>query len=70
MSSARTRARSTHTKGDPESVRMAAFHHDVFMPDDPAIATAADDIWQFCLAAIGGAPEAAGRGPRRRRNAS
>jgi AcrR family transcriptional regulator len=32
---------------------MAIFHHYAFMPDDPALATAADDVWQFCLGAIG-----------------
>jgi AcrR family transcriptional regulator len=33
---------------------MAVYHHYAFMPDDPGLATAADDVWQFCLAAIGG----------------
>lgn len=33
---------------------MSAFHEFAFAPDDPHAATAADDIWRFCLAAIGG----------------
>ncbi|HKY13673.1 MAG TPA: TetR/AcrR family transcriptional regulator [Microthrixaceae bacterium] len=35
-------------------VVMSVFHHYAFVPDDPAIETAADDVWQFCLAAVGG----------------
>ena len=33
---------------------MAVFHHYAFAPDDPHLVTAADDVWGFCLAAVGG----------------
>jgi TetR/AcrR family transcriptional regulator len=35
---------------------MSVFHHFAFAEDDPAVATAADDVWGFCLAAVGGPP--------------
>lgn len=35
---------------------MAAFHHYAFAEDDPTVTTAAEDIWRFCLAAVGGSP--------------
>jgi TetR/AcrR family transcriptional regulator len=34
---------------------MAVFHHYAFAEDDPAAITIADEVWQFCLAAVGGA---------------
>jgi AcrR family transcriptional regulator len=34
---------------------MSVFHHFAFV-DDPAAATVAEDVWQFCLAAVGGRP--------------
>ena len=50
------------TPRDPErdawlitKVVMSVFHHYAFFPDDPAIETASEDVWQFCLAAVGGA---------------
>jgi AcrR family transcriptional regulator len=33
---------------------IGAYHHSAFQPDDPAMATLADDVWFFCLAAVGG----------------
>ena len=35
---------------------MSVFHHFAFAEDDPAVATVADDVWGFCLAAVGGQP--------------
>ena len=35
---------------------MSVFHHYAFAEDDPAAATVAEDVWEFCLAAVGGAP--------------
>jgi TetR/AcrR family transcriptional regulator len=35
---------------------IGAYHHYAFQPDDPAMATLDDDVWYFCLAAAGGAP--------------
>jgi hypothetical protein len=43
------------------------FHHYAFLPDDPKAATIADDVWRFCLRAVGGDPNAPRRGARRRR---
>jgi len=42
---------------------MAVFHYYSFATDDSA-ATVADDVWQFCVAAVGGTPDA-----KRRRSA-
>jgi TetR/AcrR family transcriptional regulator len=42
---------------------QATCHHLAFHPDDPAMATMAEDLWLFCLAAVGGVAEPA---PRRR----
>ena len=33
---------------------IGAYHHYAFQPDDPALANLADDVWAFCLAAVGG----------------
>ena len=46
---------------------MAVFHHYTFHPDDPARATAADDLGAFCLAAVGARSEPE-RPARRRRS--
>jgi AcrR family transcriptional regulator len=35
---------------------IGAYHHYAFQPDDPAMATLGDDVWFFCLAALGGSP--------------
>ena len=35
---------------------IGAYHHYTFQPDDPAMATLGDDVWLFCLAAVGGSP--------------
>jgi len=32
---------------------LGSFHHMSFFPDSPEAATAADDVWQFCLTALG-----------------
>ena len=40
---------------------VAVFHHYAFVPDDPGIATAGDDVWLFCLAAVQGPAESARR---------
>ena len=37
---------------------MSVFHHYAFVDDDLEAATVAEDVWQFCLAAVGGAPRA------------
>lgn len=51
------------TPNDPErdawiinKLVMAVFHHYAFAGDDVAAATVADDVWQFCLGAVGGRP--------------
>jgi TetR/AcrR family transcriptional regulator len=44
---------------------LSAYHHCSFLPDDPPVATIADDVWGFCLAAVGGKPPASRRKPRR-----
>jgi AcrR family transcriptional regulator len=31
---------------------MSAYHHYAFAPDDPSLATVAEDVWQYCLAAV------------------
>jgi AcrR family transcriptional regulator len=46
---------------------MTVFHHYAFMPDDPRSATIADDVWRFCLRAVGGSPNTPRRGARGRR---
>ena len=38
---------------------MSVFHHYAFVADDPTAATVADDVWRFCLAAVGGSAPAA-----------
>jgi AcrR family transcriptional regulator len=48
---------------------MAAFHHYAFAVDDAGAATIADDVWAFCVAALGGQPPPTGA-PRRRRAAA
>jgi AcrR family transcriptional regulator len=37
---------------------MAVFHHYAFVDDDAGVATIAEEVWEFCLAAVGGAPRA------------
>ena len=46
---------------------MSVFHHYAFVEDDPRAATVAEDIWQFCFAAVGGhaKPPRVKRGSRR-----
>jgi AcrR family transcriptional regulator len=46
---------------------MAAFHHYAFHPNDPGAGTIADDVWGFCLTAVGGTPTSGRRRARRRR---
>lgn len=46
---------------------MSVFHHFAFAEDDPAATTVADDVWGFCLAAVGGPPEPPPAKRRRRR---
>jgi AcrR family transcriptional regulator len=46
---------------------MAAFHHYAFASEDEGAATIADDVWAFCLNALGGTPPRRGL-PRRRRS--
>lgn len=36
---------------------IGAYHHHAFQPDDPAMATLADDVWLYCLGAVGGSRE-------------
>jgi AcrR family transcriptional regulator len=33
---------------------MSAYHHYAFHLNDPRVDTVADDVWRFCLAAVGG----------------
>jgi AcrR family transcriptional regulator len=48
----------------------SVFHHYAFAEDDPAVATVAGDVWEFCLAAVGGrAHEVPARARTRRRTA-
>ena len=42
---------------------IGAYHHHAFQPDDPAMASLADDVWWFCLAAVGGNRPDLGQGP-------
>ena len=35
---------------------IGAYHHYAFQPDDPAMATLGDDVWFFCVDAVGGTP--------------
>jgi hypothetical protein len=37
---------------------MAVFHHYAYALDDPAFETAAEDVWQFCFAAVSRTPSA------------
>ena len=45
---------------------MAAFHHYAFAVDDAGVGTIAEDVWAFCLGAIGAQPPPAPRAARRR----
>jgi AcrR family transcriptional regulator len=45
---------------------MAVFHHYSFAEDAPAVATVAEDVWEFCLAAVGGTLDAETTRHRRR----
>jgi AcrR family transcriptional regulator len=40
------------------TIVTAAFHHYAFLPDDPAVDSVADDVWHFCLSAVGGTDRA------------
>jgi hypothetical protein len=46
---------------------MSVFHHYAFVDDDPRAASVAEDVWQFCLAAVGGAPDEGAKPAKRRR---
>ena len=46
---------------------MAVYHHYAFHEDDPAVATVSEDVWEFCLAAVGGAGTTSRRRGRKRR---
>ena len=35
---------------------MGVFHHYAYVRDDPDALTVAEDLWQFCVAAVGGSP--------------
>ena len=35
---------------------MGVFHHYAYVRDDPDALTIAEDLWQFCVAAVGGSP--------------
>jgi TetR/AcrR family transcriptional regulator len=37
---------------------VAVFHHYAYVDDDLEVATVTEEVWQFCLAAVGGAPRA------------
>ena len=45
---------------------MASYHHYAFATDDEGAATITDDVWAFCLAALGGAPPRQDKQGRRR----
>jgi AcrR family transcriptional regulator len=44
---------------------MSIFHHYAFVDDDPDAATIAEDVWAFCLAAVGGLRTTKKRATRR-----
>jgi TetR/AcrR family transcriptional regulator len=46
------------------TVVLSVYHEFSFLPDDPRNATVAEDVWEFCLAAVGGRPVPARRGRR------
>jgi AcrR family transcriptional regulator len=46
---------------------MATYHHYAFASDDEGAATVTEDVWTFCLAALGGGPARQDERPRRRR---
>lgn len=46
---------------------MSVFHHYAFADADPAAAAIADDVWAFCLAAVGGDAADANRTKGRRK---
>jgi AcrR family transcriptional regulator len=46
---------------------MATFHHYAFAPGDEGASTVDDDVWAFCLQALGGRPTATAGTPTRRR---
>lgn len=46
---------------------MSVFHHYAFVDDDPTAARVAEDVWGFCLAAVGGDPPPVGPPATRRR---
>ena len=55
------RAAGLLTPRDPERdawlinrLVMSVFHHYAFAEDDAGAATVAEDVWEFCLAAVGG----------------
>jgi hypothetical protein len=45
---------------------MAVFHHYAFLRDDRAVDAVAEEIWEFCLAAVGGGAPSGRRGGKRR----
>ena len=59
------------TSGDTErdawlimTVVLSVYHEFSFLPDDPRNATVAEDVWEFCLGAVGGRPVPARRSRR------
>jgi len=68
------RAADLLTPRDPERdawlinrLVMSVFHHYAFAEDEAGAATVAEDVWEFCLAAVGGnPPPSSGVSPRRR----
>ncbi len=48
---------------------MSVFHHYTFADDDLGVATVAEDVWEFCFAAVGGRPLRSSSAPARRRPA-
>jgi TetR/AcrR family transcriptional regulator len=46
---------------------MSVFHHYAFVDGDPSATRVADDVWQFCLAAVGGPPDEPAKPARPRR---
>jgi len=46
---------------------LSTFHHYAFHLNDPNVGTVADDVWRFCLAAVGGTTTRLSRRDLRRR---
>ena len=46
---------------------MSVFHHYAFAEDDPSVETVAEEVWLFCLGAVGGVATSSAKASGRRR---